>query len=450
MNKDIFRYKINHLLDTDPTNIDALLELRDKYADYLYAEKSIIHKATIIDIWKDGVYTDIRDALIKAKNNILCIYVDNTNKYMTFDTVENYALFLNACYLFTNEKMQDHLSNAEPEKLSHYQIVLANKKQKIILSYHGLINDEISNRIKLHIKECFNVDSNIIYNNQWGCHQITINMIIDNFQTNDKYYYQLCEYMHNKGDINHENIKLPPIKKNYDLAISYILAVVFQNIPDPKVIIENLIALVKMRDGDPFMMQNVPNNELDITKKWIANNLPNNREKTMDYYKRYKTIMDTQKNKVYSMNIIGDIIKKYGYGKIRPQNEHVWVKLDSDKDMINILSQQSRICDDQLIIEQENKYEFIYFIIELPYNNNVKIGKTKNVKDRIKSLQTGNPNRLCVYYEIYVPISINLEALLHKKYADKRIGGEWFDFTIDKLNDEIKILQDTYNISQKI
>jgi hypothetical protein len=432
MDKTTIKNNIITLLNSDQLNFEEVDLLWNKFKDCIFAEKSIIHRATVIDMWRDNVSTNIRDVLIKAKNDIVCIYVDDTGRYMIFDDVEKYTIFLNACYLFLDEKTQMPLPPTETKKLMHYQIVLTDKKQKLVFSYHKALDDTLSNKIKMQIKECLGADSTIIYNAQWNSHQITVNMIIDNFHANDKYYQQLCKYVHSKGEIYHENIGIPPVKNDYDLDVSYILASIFQDDPRQSHIFGNLFTIVSINSSNLDAIQNnvYTNDDLAHTTKWIANNLPNDREKTMCYYERYTQTMFAQKMKPQRINIISNIVKAHGYGKIRPQNEHVWVLLRGNTQI-------------HLLEQNPDSYEYIYFMIETPYNNKVKIGKTKDTEKRLKVLQTGNPNKLYVYHKIHVPVSINYESTLHKQYATRRIlGGEWFNFTIEELNNEIKNLND--------
>ncbi|MFD4862470.1 GIY-YIG nuclease family protein [Streptomyces atratus] len=56
----------------------------------------------------------------------------------------------------------------------------------------------------------------------------------------------------------------------------------------------------------------------------------------------------------------------------------------------------------------------------------VKIGTSVSPEKRLKELQTGNPDRLEVLW--YTSGGRELEALLHRAFADHRVEGEWFDF----------------------
>ncbi|MET8746160.1 GIY-YIG nuclease family protein [Streptomyces sp. NPDC004728] len=58
----------------------------------------------------------------------------------------------------------------------------------------------------------------------------------------------------------------------------------------------------------------------------------------------------------------------------------------------------------------------------------VKIGTSFSPEKRLQELQTGNPGRLEVLW--YTAGGRELEALLHRAFADHRVEGEWFDFGV--------------------
>jgi len=76
--------------------------------------------------------------------------------------------------------------------------------------------------------------------------------------------------------------------------------------------------------------------------------------------------------------------------------------------------------------------ETIYFAIEQPYNNYVKIGKTNKCEfKRMNELQTGNPRRLNVFFTLKTSIDKKVENKFHKIYKTYNVSGEWFD--MDKV-----------------
>jgi hypothetical protein len=77
----------------------------------------------------------------------------------------------------------------------------------------------------------------------------------------------------------------------------------------------------------------------------------------------------------------------------------------------------------------------VYFILD-EKSKAVKIGKANSIQQRLPELQTGNPNKLKVIYNIKCNSerqSKTLEKELHKKFQNLRIrdNGEWFNYDED-------------------
>jgi len=71
---------------------------------------------------------------------------------------------------------------------------------------------------------------------------------------------------------------------------------------------------------------------------------------------------------------------------------------------------------------------FVYFILNED-SNAIKIGKAKDISKRLKSLQTSSPAKLRLIKSIQVESdkkAQELEQLLHRKFQEIRLGGEWF------------------------
>lgn len=71
----------------------------------------------------------------------------------------------------------------------------------------------------------------------------------------------------------------------------------------------------------------------------------------------------------------------------------------------------------------------------------IKIGFTTDLKKRLKSLQTGSPNKLEVL--AVVAACVTQERAYHERFAAHRLNGEWFDPHPDILA-EIARLTPTY------
>lgn len=82
---------------------------------------------------------------------------------------------------------------------------------------------------------------------------------------------------------------------------------------------------------------------------------------------------------------------------------------------------------------------YVYLICD-PDQNVYKIGVTRNiVQNRLKKLQTGNSSELHIVYTVETDYPFRLETLLHNKFSNKKVQGEWY-----KLSDEdVKNFKDT-------
>ena len=67
---------------------------------------------------------------------------------------------------------------------------------------------------------------------------------------------------------------------------------------------------------------------------------------------------------------------------------------------------------------------YIYFIRREDDIGPIKIGSTRNIKDRLSGIQTGNPYKLKIIKTIYGERWLEVEY--HKKFDNLRLTGEWF------------------------
>lgn len=74
------------------------------------------------------------------------------------------------------------------------------------------------------------------------------------------------------------------------------------------------------------------------------------------------------------------------------------------------------------------------YIIQMSGTDYYKIGFTKtSCRTRLSVLQVGNPIPLVLVQELETKYPVELEKLLHKKFEDKRIHGEWFCLSEEDL-----------------
>lgn len=81
----------------------------------------------------------------------------------------------------------------------------------------------------------------------------------------------------------------------------------------------------------------------------------------------------------------------------------------------------------------------VYFIGNS--NGQVKIGYSKDPPSRISTLQTASPHPLKLL--AVRPGGLDVETGLHRKFADCRLEGEWFQLTRE-LQIEIRVCQSVY------
>lgn len=74
---------------------------------------------------------------------------------------------------------------------------------------------------------------------------------------------------------------------------------------------------------------------------------------------------------------------------------------------------------------------FIYVIGNS--ENRQKIGFTKNPQRRLKTLQTGNPDKLYLHHCVEIPDEKTrvMEKKIHSEIGYKRITGEWFNISAE-------------------
>lgn len=164
--------------------------------------------------------------------------------------------------------------------------------------------------------------------------------------------------------------------------------------------------------------KNDPN---QLAKNWIKNNPPKDKEITTDYYARYQSANINKR--IVKSNIFGKLVRDEGYETISSTNCRKWVRNHYQSSSPSITSENKNNADNKT-----NTSTYLYFICHLPYDNQVKIGISKNPSKRLAQLQTGNPNKLILYHVVISDNITQLETTLHNICKDlQRDGGkEWF------------------------
>jgi hypothetical protein len=75
-----------------------------------------------------------------------------------------------------------------------------------------------------------------------------------------------------------------------------------------------------------------------------------------------------------------------------------------------------------------------------------KIGKTKNVRQRVADLQTASPYLIELVCAVYTENMDRQEQWFHRTYAEYRTNGEWFEFPPEMVEEVHSIMIDDEDI----
>jgi hypothetical protein len=132
------------------------------------------------------------------------------------------------------------------------------------------------------------------------------------------------------------------------------------------------------------------------------------------------TLMVSVSPKTHSLRSFRDIATSYG---------GVWLLINAENEFNAI-----NCCDAEYIQSwvlsrgMFRSMQGVYFASN--GRGSVKIGKTDRcLLSRLRSLQISSPDELRIAAFISTPNASEVEALLHEKYKDVRIRGEWFALT---------------------
>jgi len=90
------------------------------------------------------------------------------------------------------------------------------------------------------------------------------------------------------------------------------------------------------------------------------------------------------------------------------------------------------------------------YLLNMIDTNYYKIGVTRrNVKDRLRELQTGCPDEIILVKNFDCEYYRKVEAWLHKKHTTKRVEGEWFildEGDINQFESDCQKISDTIQL----
>jgi predicted GIY-YIG superfamily endonuclease len=91
--------------------------------------------------------------------------------------------------------------------------------------------------------------------------------------------------------------------------------------------------------------------------------------------------------------------------------------------------------------ESINPRSGLVYVIRSGQTNLYKIGRTTDIKRRLKQLQTMNSNNLSIWKLIYCHDAIAMETSLHQKFKPFRKQGEWFSLNENCLKEIERIAE---------
>ncbi|MEZ0060957.1 hypothetical protein ABIF26_006500 [Bradyrhizobium elkanii] len=121
-----------------------------------------------------------------------------------------------------------------------------------------------------------------------------------------------------------------------------------------------------------------------------------------------------------------ELPKYVHFEKSRQGVDRYYFRKDKDSPRIRLRSQPGSVeflaeYRDALAGKSSPPQSFVYFARA---GNKVKIGVSKNPRQRLGELKTGNSNKVRIYY--VTPGDAQMERDLHKLFAEFRVNGEWF------------------------
>lgn len=190
-------------------------------------------------------------------------------------------------------------------------------------------------------------------------------------------------------------------------------------------------AIVKLMDAGINCSSTIP-----FLLKNVTNERPQVRQYTMNTLKRFTLPADAYDvikhialtdDKEYNREVAKDLLKQAG------------VPLD-----INSAYHSNDTAETTRISEKG----FVYFIQE-DYAGRIKIGKTKNMEQRMETFDVKLPFNIELIHVIESQNHHYTEKLFHVYFANKRVNGEWFELGKEDI-DWIKSKQYTKKIMESL
>lgn len=151
-----------------------------------------------------------------------------------------------------------------------------------------------------------------------------------------------------------------------------------------------------------------------------------------EYYDDYHIIRVPSRGKAggkkFTLNIGGDLLNIKAQKSLTNKAVCAWIKTWAPQDT-KIITPGNRAysIDEERVSHQAH---FVYFALNQD-SNAIKVGRTRNLEKRMRTLQISSPARLHLIKFIQIDSYNEAEALeksLHQQVSALKLSGEWFKF----------------------
>ena len=130
-----------------------------------------------------------------------------------------------------------------------------------------------------------------------------------------------------------------------------------------------------------------------------------------------------------------DAIKRLGNPNKRLELVRKYATSKSEySDILKLLPESKPITHDEYLkIPKTEKTDGFVYMVKEQYSKHFKIGKTFDIPRRHREIALELPGDLKKVHSIRTDDPSGIETYWHKRFADKRVKGEWFALTLDDI-----------------
>lgn len=249
-----------------------------------------------------------------------------------FRELDLYGLFTTKEYLDLVSNMQTRYENDPNISFRPQQIILSGLPQKLVFICYG--DEKIIEKIRGYVAKKYNCEISSVRTDLMT--EITVQKKGGNtYDEMQQSFHDLLQYV-SDNDIDTKKM-IHPLQVEKSRDYTYICAELPCDLSKHNTI-EDIIASLKTLHGGNIVLNftivngnmivnndnrvTVKEKEKNVTKEWIKNNPPKNRERKTEYYSKYKIAI---KNHV-AETVFGRMMKELGYETRKTSEGREWIK----------------------------------------------------------------------------------------------------------------------------